>query len=75
MGPDIFNGIPPVLGRRDSGMLLEIFAEKRLVREIQRFGHLQDRQSGRFQQGLGFENHIIVDPRAGRFSGKSLNHV
>ena len=56
-------------------MLLEIFAEKRLVREIQRFGHLQDRQSGRFQQGLGFENHIIVDPRAGRFSGKSLNHV
>ena len=47
-------------------MVLEVFPEKRLVGEIQVVGDLLDAHRGVFQQVLGFEHHIVVDPLHGR---------
>ena len=47
-------------------MALEVFAEERLVGEIQVIGDLLNAHRGVFQQVLGFEHDVVVDPLDGR---------
>ena len=55
-------------------MLLEVFAEERLGREIEMVGDLLNTHAGVFEQRLGFQNHRFVDPARGGFAAHLLDH-
>ena len=54
-------------------MLLEIFAEEGLGREIEVVGDFLDAHAGIFQQGLGFEDDRFVDPPCGGLAADLLD--
>ena len=52
----------PILVRRHSRVVLEVFEEKRRVGEVQLVGDFLDAQVAVFQHLLGFEDDVLVDP-------------
>ena len=55
-------------------MLFEILAEEGLRREIEVVGDLLNAHSGILEQGLGFEDHRLVDPPRGGLAAHLLHH-
>ena len=56
----------PVGRRRHARMALEVFAEERLVGKIQVIGDLLNAHGGIFEQCLGLDDHVVVDPLRNR---------
>ena len=54
-------------------MLFEILAEEGLRREIEVVGDLLNAHSGILEQGLGFEDHRLVDPARSSFPADFLD--
>ena len=54
-------------------MLLEVFAEERLGREIEVVSDFLDTHSRIFQQRFGLEDHRLVDPARSSFAADFLD--
>ena len=63
----------PVVHRGDTGVLLEIPAEKRLVRELQPVRYFLYAQLRRLEQGFDFEDNMAVDDVLDRGAGYVLH--
>ena len=55
-------------------MMLKVFAEERLIGEVQLVGYLLNALLGRFQHGFRFQNHQAVNPLARRLSTHLFHH-
>ena len=62
-----------VLRRRHARIALEVAAEERLVGEIEVIGDLLDAHVRVFEQRLGFEDDVAVDPFRHRFAADAFD--
>ena len=62
-----------VFARRHACMMSEVFSEERRVREVHIIRHFLDGHGRIFQQGLCFQNHIVVNPLSGCLSTDFLD--
>ena len=62
-----------IFARRHACMMLEIFPEERRVREVHVISHFLDGHGRIFQECLGFQYDIVVNPLAGRLSAHFLD--